>query len=162
MNIQNLCWLAGIIDGEGCITISTDKQKFFRTYITVNNNNPYLIQRVGEILSELNIKFYYLLKKRNNPKHKETLVINITGLGSCRKLIENIFLYLVGKKEQAEIMLKYINSRKGKMELKGTHNPYSKEEIELVKKIKELNHKDYFLQRLQRKAHQPLKIDVMI
>lgn len=162
MHIQKLSWLAGIIDGEGCITIETDRKGFFRTIITVTNNNPYLIQEVSKIYSELNLRFFYLLKKRSNPKHKETLVIRVFGLGSCRKLLESIYPFLVGKKELAKLMLEYIALRKNRMKEKGSHNPYSEKELELIKKIKESIHKSYSLQRLQRKAHQPLKIDVMI
>ena len=159
-NIEKLYWLAGVIDGEGCITIGKDREQFFRTIITITNNNPYLIQEVSKIFSELNMKFFYLLKKRSNPVHKETLVIRAIGMGGCKKLLENIMPYLIGKRQQAEIMLKYINSRKEKLKLKGSHNPYSEEELELIKQIKELNHKNYFLQRLQRKAHQPLSLEV--
>jgi len=159
MNINNLIWLAGIIDGEGCVTIGIDRKQFFRTIITITNNNPYLIQEVSKIFSELNIKFFYLLKKRNNPIHKKTLVIRVIGLGSCKKLLQEILPFLIGKREQAEKMLEYINLRKDRMKEKGSHNPYSEQELQLIKEIKGLNHRDYFLQRLQHKANCPLNLD---
>ncbi len=170
MENYNLIWLAGIIDGEGSIGIHFAKKMnwrdkngyYLRPQILITNNNPFLLRRVSEIYTELNLRFYWELKKRKNPKHKETVVINLTSLGSCEKLIKNILPYLVAKRKQAEILLQFIELRKSKFTKNGGHNnsesKYSKEEFELQRKIKEANHKDYFLQRLQRKAHCPLDI----
>ncbi len=122
---EQLGYLAGILDGEGCISVgihymkykSTPQHKrnqdgFYRLLmnITVSNHDVRIIKRVSELYKELKIGFYYTTAKK---KDGSTWVINIntTGKGSARKLLEAVGDQLVGKKEQMELFLELATYR---------------------------------------------------
>lgn len=124
-----LAYLAGIIDGEGCISIAKCKQKeyrdkfFYSLRIQVVNTNAEVIDWIGRIFgASITIK-----------KHK-----NYTNIGyyACWRgskavdMLVSVFPYLIIKKKQARVILKYWPKSKG-------INPKLRDKIHY--KIKELN-----------------------
>lgn len=123
---EQIGWLAGIIDGEGCITAGwryykpeSDSGKYkhhtqratLYMWLTVSNSNSHLLQRVSEIYKKIpGVGFCYTVAK--NKKNNHWIInINTTGKGSTRKILELVLPHLTVKKLQAETMLELIDYR---------------------------------------------------
>jgi hypothetical protein len=114
-NEIGLGWLAGIIDGEGCFQLARQKygnrQQHYRPQISIGNNNTLIIDECVRIAKENGMATYVLSRKAPQPHQADRYVIQIVGLQRCKKWVEVIEPYLIGKKLQSEIMGRYINYR---------------------------------------------------
>lgn len=97
---SELAYLAGLIDGEGCLRVEKSGGKYRYTPMTptvcVTNSNPTLIKWVIE-------KFggHLYLKKSKT-------CWDIYWLGKrAVEVLEQVYPYLVGKKEQADLIFAY-------------------------------------------------------
>lgn len=142
-------YLAGLVDGEGCITIcestridhhgiKTSRPSFGPRFCIVNTNKN-LIESVLQDWTLGSIKEV----RRKNPKHKPIYVWEIRRLGEILKAIEYILPYLKLKRKQALLMIEYCKSRL--LAPKGGHCKYAEREKEIAKLIKVLNHEDSFM-----------------
>lgn len=118
-----LAWLAGIIDGEGCIYGRWRQhnkhrrkcddgriQYVLNVGISITNTDVFLIQKISEICEKMGIGFAYTTKPPKPPR-KGVLTIIIEGKGRCRKLLEPLLPYFGSKKEQANVLLGIIRYR---------------------------------------------------
>jgi hypothetical protein len=106
-----LAYTAGIVDGEGCISINRNKgskkHKYtFRLYVIVTNTNPWLCQflkmQFGGSIYEV----------RANRDRRHALCYNWTlATEAASKFLELILPYLTIKKPQAELAIKYQHSK---------------------------------------------------
>jgi len=110
-----LAWLAGIIDGEGCIVAYWKNQSKNGTYrlevgVSIINTDVLMIKEISRICAKNRIGFAYAL---NNPKppRRKAMQIVIHGQGRTKKLLNAVMPYLITKKEQAEILLDLIHYR---------------------------------------------------
>jgi LAGLIDADG endonuclease len=134
----DLAWLAGVIDGEGCFSIYGVTRKDANTpspsaNLTITNSNRLLLGRCKKILDELNIKYLYNDPKNGHQQGRKVMRIRVKNYSSLQKLIELILPFLVGKAEQANVMLEFVSlaGQRGKLSLQ--------DRIELMNKIKQLN-----------------------
>ncbi len=146
MTVQNvdLAWLAGIIDGEGCFTIfSVNRSDAVNpspsANITITNSNCLLLNRCKEILDEFEIKYFYHDPKNGHQQGRKVMRIRVKNYSSLRRLIELVLPFLVGKIEQARVMLEFVSlaGQRGKLELN--------ERTELMNRIKELNRRGHLV-----------------
>ena len=103
LSIAEKAYLAGIIDGEGCI-------KFYPLYappcqITIANNDKGLLLWVQKRLQCGNIYIHKVPAERN---HKTQYQWRVAAREQIKKLLIAIKPYLVIKDDQADRMLKYI------------------------------------------------------
>lgn len=160
-----LAYLAGIIDGEGCISINHagvwKKTKAFQCKVRVANSNQNLINWVMQILGKLDIKAHITHSKRceDNPKWKRVYDVAVLNQTKCHTLLKAISPYLIGKKAQASLLLEWIESRWNQKRPEGfRYIPYSKRELEIVQQLKNLNQRgtsqtvDYELAEMIAKA----------
>jgi len=161
ININNIYWLAGIIEGEGFFTTNSRQgvnklvnnntgAKSFITRIGVGNTDSGIIKRISEIYVALGIKFYYTL--HNNKKYEGALQyisINVEGYKSCLKILMAIQGKVCDsqKKLQAEEMIKYIDYRlskfiprdyHGRAMVKTTEEDFEKIDKVFVQKLHDL------------------------
>jgi len=107
-------WLAGIIDGEGNIQASTKKasngKSYFSPKIRIASSDIRMIERISEIYKENNIVFFYHIKnvKRQHPEWLNQLHIEVASQGSCLKVLELVFPFLVNKQAQASAVMNLI------------------------------------------------------
>ena len=134
----NLAWLAGVIDGEGCFTIYAVTRKDAEApspsaCLTITNSNRLLLQRCQEIFDELNIKYYYHDPKNGYQQGRKVMRIRVKNYSSLRKLVEAVLPFLVGKVDQAKVMLDFVGlaGQRGKLTLQ--------ERTVMMNRIKELN-----------------------
>jgi hypothetical protein len=162
--VADMAWLAGIIDGEGCMHLGEQKREGTRItarqylQIHVTNTNPLIIQRVSQIWERQNVKFHIELHKRQ-PK-RDYLCIVTTGLGSGKKVLVSVLPYLSAKKAQAECLLSYIAWR----QVQGYHLGITTEMLHAMgEKVREelhaLRYQDFNLQRLSRTASKALILE---
>lgn len=163
----DLAWLAGIIDGEGSIMFF-DKRKskeitrgWIATAISVTNCDERMIKRISEIFFELGLKFHFVLQKndRKNKKWHVALKIEVTGLNTCKKLLNAILPYLVNKDYLAKFLLKYIEWRQEKG-FNHNRSPMTEEEIQRWFNLYEIVKKPKFISpETTRRASIPLGMD---
>ena len=134
----DLAWLAGVIDGEGCFSIYGVKGKDVdnpspAAYLSITNSNDLLLQRCRQIFDELNIKYLYHDPKNGHQQGRKVMRIRVKNYSSLRRLIELILPFLIGKADQANVMLEFVTlaGQRGKLNLHSR--------TELMDRIKKLN-----------------------
>lgn len=122
----NRAWLAGILDGEGTMTVWFGAQYQFKhqkcqghhlvTRASIGNTDALLMQKVSQILVAEGIKFSYNLKQ-----DKRFLAVIITGKGNVKKLLDTTLPY-VSKIARSKTMLEVITYREALANKYGDHN----------------------------------------
>ncbi len=118
MKDANWPYLAGLIDGEGCITITigcrywTNKDGIKTKYpayclqVTITNNSlklmQYLIQHFGGV---------YYSHARKNPNANLGYIWMPKGMKNKETLLLSVLPYLVIKKEQANLALQFVRMK---------------------------------------------------
>ena len=115
MEILNteLAWLGGIIDGEGNLYINSKKSKinnarYLDVKVRISGTDMRMIKKISEIYVGLNLRFHFACVNWNHEGWKKAISINTTSQGSCLKLLETVYPYLVNKKDVAETIIKVI------------------------------------------------------
>ncbi len=122
MQETRLAWLAGIVDGEGCFTIfnKTVKHRSGNTGITpsanisISNSSTKILGECEQILNDLGVKFTQC--RSHNDTIRIVRRISIRNYSAIVLLINTILPYMIGKKEQAEVMCEFVEKaavRKG-------------------------------------------------
>jgi hypothetical protein len=143
-------WLAGIIDGEGCVTIEKFKGLYIPRVIVGSRSLP-MIEKIRQIT---NCGF---VKKKIDKRYKEQPIYVewVANSNAIRKFLPEIVDYLVVKKEQAMLILKAldllekrkhtnraIRDKNGRFHGTVKNNTFLKELDEIVNKVRILNKKN--------------------
>ena len=146
MTVQetDLAWLAGIIDGEGCFSIFINNRNdaanpSISASLTITNSNCLLLNRCREILDSLKIKYYYHDPKNGHQHGRRVMRIKVKNYSSLKCLIELLLPFLVGKIDQAKIILEFVSLAKQRGRLK------YEERVGLMNNIKELNQRGHLI-----------------
>ena len=105
-------YLAGIIDGEGCLSVSKEKSPkgeykiLYKAHLKITNTNQKLIQWLEKIIGKC-----YIKTDKGDPKWKLRFSWIMTDRDKMFPLLKEILPYLILKKKQAKLILKL---RKGK------------------------------------------------
>ncbi|MEA1925852.1 MAG: LAGLIDADG family homing endonuclease [Patescibacteria group bacterium] len=145
-------WLAGIIDGEGTISMQTYRHHGhvrLTPFICIVNSSQEIIQKCNEILEEIGVAKHYTHRKPNKKKanglwYKPCKQIRIDGYKSVLKLAQAMDGYLIGKTKQAELIKEYIKNRQGMKRWRNEKGhvmlmKYTPREIDILVEIKSLN-----------------------
>lgn len=160
---EELAWLAGAWDGEGSISIFPFIEKFhykkggikketktpFRKLIatlTIVNTEVSFIEEVIRILDKNGISMHLSERKisRKNNKHSDCYQLSCRRMIEVKKFLELLSPYFISKKPQANLVLRFVNSRLkqfGNGNKWGHNTPYSEEEQSLEQQIRILNKK---------------------
>ncbi len=120
VNKEDLAWMSGIWDGEGCIRAAFNKSAIndnptLKIEAFVKNTDVFMIRKLSQILYDLGIKFCFVLSKEHTDNydthHKEIICIKISGKGNVWKLLTVMFPYLITKKHQASLAIELIEYR---------------------------------------------------
>ena len=113
----DLAWLAGIIDGEGALSVELKLAENGNAYllpkVRVYNTDVRMIQKIARIYTEMNVVFFYNLNSKRKEHYKNQLGICVTSQGSCLKVLEAAAPHLANKQELARVMVEIIKLVKG-------------------------------------------------
>lgn len=118
--VISLAWLAGFVNGDGCINVSRRRRSGgrvnYKPHIMFSNSDPELLEAISEILKTSGVGHYVTWKKNSGTfKTKNPLPVgNITvhGFLRCKKLLELLTPHLRGsKRKQAELAGEWISYR---------------------------------------------------
>jgi hypothetical protein len=112
-----LAWLAGIWDGEGTFGIyryarRKDGKWSYCGRMTLSNTSALMIKEIIRILELLEIKVDIWEEKTSRKvNHKKAIHLTINRIDSVKKMCELLLPYLVAKKDRAELLIKFLDSR---------------------------------------------------
>jgi hypothetical protein len=134
----NLQYLAGFIDGEGCITIDkltrknkTNNKKCFKLSMSITNT--YI-----KIIEEIHNQFGRYLIKLQEPKGCKKYKKVIWEQSHAVKMVKKLLPYLRLKRKQAKLLIAYWNYRQKPHCNKRTKSYYNNE-LKFINKMRILN-----------------------
>lgn len=131
-------YIAGIIDGEGCIRLNGCGKIAttinFVAQLKINNTDPNLIIYLYEKIGLGNI----YIDKRRKAKQKRNFAYNLTG-NQCIRFLHVIYDYLLVKKKEADIIFEFEKISPGRRKIKPTEDIIIKRR-ELFNKLKDIHH----------------------
>jgi hypothetical protein len=144
---MNWAYIAGAIDGEGCITVASRKRKghnipTFEPKIIITNTSRRWLEEMKTLIPGCITVSAYAGKGKYRRNCYHLVVANMRVL---KEVLKELIPHLVLKKRQAELMLKYIELRESKRSRKGlrrTQSTFSEEELNIVKEIWRLNREE--------------------
>lgn len=105
-----LGWLSGIIDGEGCFTMSPGSAGSWNLSIKIVNTDALIIAKIVEILRKLTIAFH-IYDAWRAPNQRPGKRVEINGPRRVKKALDILLPYIVAKKEQAIYLHEYVTKR---------------------------------------------------
>lgn len=150
-----VAWLAGIWDGEGSIAVKQGTgRNTFSPRVSMVNTNPAILNRVCEILDGAEIGYH--MNERGPGgfpgSSRQCWIIQIGTMSGAAKFLSLVGEHLVGKREQALLLKRFLDSRlskmadgnvqKGFMRKPGQTNKgiaYTPDELETICQIYEAN-----------------------
>lgn len=109
-------WFAGIVDGEGCISI-IKRGNHFVPSVKIANTNELLINKCKQVLDEAEIKYYLAFSDRKDRKNaKPAWELVMESRVRVVPVLTLILPYLVSKKEQANLVLNWCGKETRKKE----------------------------------------------
>lgn len=102
-NKNDLKWLGGIIDSDGCVSISMNKRKnnkiVYTPSITITNSNKYIIEAVHEILNYYSVNHH--IKANGSCKNivisRPNIIVSFCELMKDKILVKTSELVLINK-----------------------------------------------------------------
>ncbi len=160
VGVADRAWLAAAIEGEGNLSICQTYQRqtnhgYRDARIGVCNGNVGFIKRVSQIYYDLNICFYYQLRKGKKSNHQPRLDILTNGLLSCLKIIHYISPFLASKKDEVKVLKDFIEWKSS--DGLGTNFDEKKAE-DFAKRLSWLKHNHFDPSQTTRRASQPLQV----
>ena len=113
-------YLAGIVDGEGCIYISKQRRtvyQYYTLFMTVANTDPKLMLWIGEVFGG-NIK-----PRKPCKSNKRNVWTSLVASCEAEAIQRSIIPFMVGKRDQAELALKFRESYEGNRTYSGKGIP---------------------------------------
>ena len=128
MSLQ-LAWAAGIIDGEGCISLRYDRTGY-QLRIVVVNTSRVMVERLHAIFPKGRVRLYHAGNKKWRPR-----VEFVLSASAAAEALKSLLPFLVNKKPEAELAL-YSRSLIGARA--GRTNPNRTELDSIVVRLKEM------------------------
>jgi len=79
----DLAWLAGIIDGEGCLSLDLklagNGKPYLSAKVRVINTDVRMIQKCARVYIDLNVVFYYSIHRRTQAHYKDQTAIIVSA-----------------------------------------------------------------------------------
>lgn len=145
---EELAWLAGFWDGEGTITVFKTKRKNgnerYNASLVIVNTDENVVAHILKLLDKVGVRMH-MLKLSGGVRKKtwnDCYQLTTRNMEYINKLLPQLIPYLVSKKAQAELTLRFVQSRLKARKENGSwghDTKYTDEEINLCEQLKELN-----------------------
>ncbi len=122
-------YLAGIIDGEGTLTIDSKKGNF-NAKISIVTTNSELANWLREKLKTP----VTVSKNKKHPEYRDKYEFFIHGY-KTKPFLKKILPFLIVKKRNAKLLIEFINIRLSRSK----HSEHSEEEQSIVEEIRKIN-----------------------
>jgi hypothetical protein len=149
-----LAWLAGIIDGEGTITLERSGKRRLSGVmglapkIIIANSDQVIIQRVVNLMQLIGANPHIKSQEagyarpmadgsRTVTRRKTMYWVVVSGLAKSKRVLVPILPHLIGKSAQARIILDFVEIRGDSAKAKG--KPYGEAELNMLEQIRALN-----------------------
>jgi hypothetical protein len=156
MEERRLAWLAGFVDGEGTITLcrinecrEKNRTTHIRPIFQIVNTNYASLQECQAILTDITGRCPTIKSKSFSGTKlahwKDSFQIQIVKQQDVKKICQTLIPYLIVKKLQAELLVKFVEIREtvvrgGRIGVKGGQNrPTGNQETALWLACKQLN-----------------------
>lgn len=127
-----LAYLAGIIDGEGHVSI-VKRTTYFVPLVTISNTFEPLILKLAELYQKLGITYNISYQDRGERVNaKPAWTIAVQSKAAVKYLLEAVFEYLLVKKEQAKIVIGWCSHE-------GRRRNLQEADLEMITQIRNLN-----------------------
>ena len=146
---RSLAWLAGILDGEGSVSVQVytlpDGRVRLTPFVGIVNSDVGILNGCREVLAEIGVRYRDCKKPLTEGEYVGTLLcqnIRVDGQQPVRQLLEVVGPYLRSvKRGYAETIIKYLDSRKengfSRDEMgRVRRSEYSRAEIELIASVR--------------------------
>lgn len=133
-------WLAGFADADGSIRLKKGAknekkgQNSLIPHIAFHNTCVMTCNRIVELVTKI-VPIKTSARKRGSKAHAECAGIEIYGMKRCEPLLMALLPYLITKKVEAELLLKFIERRTARDH---RNKPYESEDYVIHTAIKHL------------------------
>jgi hypothetical protein len=124
-------YIAGFFDGEGNIGIHRNRQKY-AVKISITNTNLAILKFIRLVMGG-SIYQYKLLKPE---KHNLCYSLQTNQRPKQLIFLKNILPHSVLKKIPVSLVIKFIESRTKRGVIPGSHLPYNKYELSIIKRMR--------------------------
>lgn len=145
-NLASVAWLAGLMDGEGCIALlvlrhSKKRGAGFRLQMrsTIANTNEGVTDRITSILRQLGVGHHIqtqVSKSKGNATGRVIRLVHISTKGNLQRLLTALLPHMAEteKIERAKIMLALIDQRDAEARQHGVSasHCYTKADVDLI------------------------------
>ncbi len=142
-------WLAGILDGEGHITMKTAKyQKWIHYSIEIGftNTSLELLEKLASICLRLGVNLHWMKKKM--PKSCQPCwILTTKKMSHCYRILDKVLPLLTVKRERADLLFAFCKRRlEFAFQSKNTREisikfPYNEEDLFFFRKFRETCYK---------------------
>lgn len=144
LTTEDLAWLGGVIDGEGCIALNRryrGKAVNYHPQIIISNTDPFMIDECARILQLLGVGHWVMWRKREGHANRRMMGhVAVSGYRRCQKALATLTSCTRGKRDQAQLLLEFIERRLSIGHTK--HYTYSEIDERYFLKIRELKRKE--------------------
>lgn len=143
LTLEQRCYLAGLLDGEGAFTVNVSQSRSGQTYqarIRLAMSHKSTIEWVANVLGVTVLK--HGLGRNVSANAKPMYRVAVEHVVGVVSLLEQIGPYLIAKREVADALLAFCRSRLESGYFKQgsrSRNGYVPEEMALYTRLKELN-----------------------
>lgn len=118
LTTEDLAWLGGVIDSDGCLSLSLRKRKSgslqYRAEVVISNCDPFFIEEASRILGLAEIGHWIGWKKPHKKRPKRMMgEIRAAGFKRVRTALTVLTPFIRAKKDQAETLLSFVERRLG-------------------------------------------------
>jgi len=143
--LEVVAYIAGVIDGEGCITFQIDHRRrllhgreintvTFRPYVSIGTTNEACLRFIHGAIGFGSVRF-----KKHEPPLRNSWEYVVTGHRNISILLALVNPYLIVKRKQGELTYEFCMSRMFEEHLRFgviDKSGYSKREREIVSQVK--------------------------
>lgn len=141
----NLNWLAGLLDGEGCISIRPNGNSWAYE-INFTTTSRLIAQKCCSILWYEDIEFLLKFTKQRhlNINWSAKYNVRVIRIAAMAQLLHLTLPWITEKRVRAKILLALLTS---KLRRKQGYHYYTKQELRLIKRFRSTQRKPYKLRQ---------------
>lgn len=115
--LEEIGWLAGMIDGEGSIGAYLRqgvKTPHYKPIVQISGTHEGGLEYLHNLLDRLEIGHHIVWHQRKSPNYKRAWNISIVGMKRIPKLLNTVIPFMQIKREQANCLMEWIQLRQAR------------------------------------------------